>query len=549
MVQAANLLNISVIEFQEVEISNVPEGEYEVEVIDPMEHMFDNLMKKINSNPALETSSASAKTVALQPEAGSLHTPSSLESREHSIIRQVDETYLTENTVLLMRLKKDIYKLKKVIDELKTKKIAKMEELLELESKKEEARAKLEALKTDIRDIAKTYLTENTVLVMRLKKVIDELKTKKIAKMEELLELKSKKEEARAELEAIKTDIAKHQTVFSSLKQFNDQTEEEERERGAATLASARVLLPPASDPSSISPSSSTSTSAQPQPQLQDLVNHDGQPQSAAGAKTPSHPQPAQLVPASAGVSPVLAYKSSEAVQQRPVESCAQQQRQQQLHTRPQLHPHPHPLQHQQQLRQHNIPAMAQQQLQQHWQKAATLSSPLAQYVPQVAPGPGHYRGPATLPLETSTSGLQLAQSPMQATAMQTLSIPAEVRRSPSGSLQEVIRSALGSGALPQEDRRSASGSLTSPDPSQDPPPVIIRPRAFCREVPPDSSAAKPRAVPKEATVFMPRKSGMSRLQEAAAPQPGVGSGLARRQDPTSATVMSIMGTDTPRAK
>ena len=152
-----------------------------------MEYMFDNLMKKIDSNPAnrgqaaallqpappassvctLATSSASAGTVALHPEAGSLHTPSTLESREHSIIRQVDETYLTENTVLVMRLKKDI----------------------------------------------------------------DELKNKKIVEMEELLELKSKKEEARAELEAIKTDIAKHQTFFSSLKQFNDQTAADERER------------------------------------------------------------------------------------------------------------------------------------------------------------------------------------------------------------------------------------------------------------------------------------------------------------------------------
>ena len=108
----------------------------------------------------IATSSASAGRVALQPEAWSLHPPSTLESREHSIIRQVDETYLTENTVLVMRLKKDI----------------------------------------------------------------DELKNKKIVEMEELLELKSKKEEARAELEAIKTDIAKHQTFLSSLKQFNDQT-------------------------------------------------------------------------------------------------------------------------------------------------------------------------------------------------------------------------------------------------------------------------------------------------------------------------------------
>ena len=191
---------------------------------------------------------------------GSLHTPSSLESREHSIIRQVDETYLTENTVLVMRLKKDI----------------------------------------------------------------DELKNKKIVEMEELLELKSKKEEARAELEAIKTDIAKHQTFFSSLKQFNDQTAAEEREREAAatsasvSAASPRVLLPPASDPSRIqiiqprAASISTSTSTSAQPQLPDLVNHDGQPRPAAGAKT--HPQPAQLVPASAGVSPVLAYKSSDSV-------------------------------------------------------------------------------------------------------------------------------------------------------------------------------------------------------------------------------------------
>ena len=86
-----NFLDILVIEVQEVEISNVidPEGEYEVEVIDPMEYMFDNLMKKIDSNPAnrgqavallqpappasgvctLAASSASAGTVAaLHPE-------------------------------------------------------------------------------------------------------------------------------------------------------------------------------------------------------------------------------------------------------------------------------------------------------------------------------------------------------------------------------------------------------------------------------------------------------------------------------------------------
>ena len=135
MVHVENFLLVSVIEVQEVEISNVidPEGEYEVEVIDPMEYMFDNLMKKIDSNPAnrgqavallqpappassvctLATSAASAETVALHPEAGSLHPPSTLESREHSIIRQVDETYLTENTVLVMRLKKDIDKLNK----------------------------------------------------------------------------------------------------------------------------------------------------------------------------------------------------------------------------------------------------------------------------------------------------------------------------------------------------------------------------------------------------------------------------------------------------
>ena len=580
-----NFLDISVIEVQEVEISNVidPEGEYEVEVIDPMEYMFDNLMKKIDSNPAnrgqavallqpappasgvctLAASSASAGTVAaLHPEAGSLHTPSSLESREHSIIRQVDETYLTENTVLVMRLKKDI----------------------------------------------------------------DELKNKKIVEMEELLELKSKKEEARAELEAIKTDIAKHQTFFSSLKQFNDQTAAEEREREAAatsasvSAASPRVLLPPASDPSRIqiiqpraASTSSTSTSAQ--PQLPDLVNHDGQPRPAVGAKTQSHPQPAQLVAASAGVSPVLAYKSSDSVQQRPVESCAQQQRQQQLHNRPQLHPHPHPLQHQQQQRQHNIPAMAQQlpqhlqhhqqqlhkqqqmhqqqqmqqqlhlqhhqqkqmqqhhqmlqqqkhlqqqqqqqqQMQQQRQKAATFSSPLGQYVPQAAPGPGLYRGPATLPLPVVSSGPSVVplpgQSPVQTAALQTASVPAEVRRSSSGSLQEVIRSASGSGAQPQEVRRSSSGSLTSPDPSQGPPPVIIRPRAFCREVPPEPSAAKPRAAPQEVTAFMPRGAAMARPQEAAAPQPGPGAGLARRQaavDPTSAAVRSILEADTLRAR
>ena len=81
--------------------------------------------------------------MALQPEAGSLHPPSPLESREHRIIRQVDETYLTENTVLVMRLKKDI-------DELKNKKILEMEELLELKSKKEEARAELEAIKSEL---------------------------------------------------------------------------------------------------------------------------------------------------------------------------------------------------------------------------------------------------------------------------------------------------------------------------------------------------------------------------------------------------------------
>ena len=388
----------------------VPDGEYEMEVIDPMEHMFDNNMKKIDSIPA--TSSASAGTVTLHRGAGSLHPPSSLESREHSIIRQVDETYLTEN-----------------------------------------------------------------ILVMRLKKDIDELKDKKIVELEELLELESKKEVARAELESIKTDIAKYQTFFSLLKQLYDQTAPKEREREAVATAASD----PSIHPRAASSSSSTSTLAQ--PHLPDPVYHDGQPRPAAGAKTKSYHHPAQLVPASAWVSPVMAHKSSEAVQQRPVESCVQQQRQQQLHTRPQLHPHPHPLQHPQQLRQHNIPAMAQQLLLQHRQKAATLSSPLSQSMLQVAPGPSNYRGPATLP-QLSSGPSSVVPLPGQS-PVQTVSVPAEVRMSASGSLISLASSA-------------SCHYPTSPDPSQAPPPVIIRPRAFCREVPSEPSTAKRRSPAQE---------------------------------------------------